>query len=409
MKTMFTGIPIRALTVAVAMAATAALTGCDKVALTAPTSSTITLTAPTRSLPIGGTTEVSAVVTESGGTPVQNGTTVRFSATMGSFSQAEVQTRNGVATAIFNAGEISGTAVIRAASGGIASAADALSITIGAASATAVTLTASPSTVPPAGGTVSVIATVLDTNGNRLTGIPVTFSTTAGALSASVANTDSSGEARVQLTTNRAAKVTATAGSKSATVDVAAAGSNSIALSVSPTSPTVNQPVTLTVTPTIGTGNTAPRVVVDWGDGSQTDLGTVAAARTVSHTYSNAGNYTITATTTSEGGETATASIGVTVAPRAVIGVNVSASSSTPSVNTPVTFTATVSGDTTAVISSYVWQFFDSNGNLEATTTTTGNQVTRVFTSTGTKTIVATANTADGRSGTGQTQIVVRP
>jgi hypothetical protein len=397
-------------------------TGCDKVPLFAPTNSTVTLTAPTRSLPTGGTTQLTATVIESAGTPVQNGTTVHFTTSLGNVSPADAQTTNGVATATFSAGDVSGTADIRATSGSsgggssgsaggtpVTSGTNVLQITIGAAAANTVTLTASPSTVPPAGGTVALIAAVLDASGNRLIGVPVTFSTTAGVLSAGVANTDSTGEARVQLTTRSAATVTAAAGGKTATANITAAGSNSISLSAAPTSPVVDQPVTLTVTPTIGTGNFAPRVVVDWGDGAQTDLGTVAAARTATHTYTRSGSYTITATATSDGNETATASIGITVAPRPVIGVNVTASSSTPRVNTPVTFTATVTGDTTAVISSYVWQFLDSNGNQEATTTTTGNAVTRVFTTTGTKTIIVTVNTADGRSGTGQTQIVVQP
>jgi hypothetical protein len=396
-------------------------TGCDKVPLTAPTSSTISLTAPTRSLPTGGTTEITATVIESGGTPVQNGTTVRFTTSLGSVTPVEATTRNGIATATFNAGDVSGTATIRATSGGVGgastttgtttttTASNQLDITIGAAAANSVALSASPSTVPPNGGTVALIATVLDTNGNRLVGIPVTFSTSAGTLSASVANTDSTGEARVQLTTNRTATVTAAAGAKTATATINAATSNSISLSVAPASPVVDQPVTLTVTPSVGTNNTAPRVVVEWGDGTQTDLGTVAAARTVTHTYTRSGNYTIIATATSDGGESATSSIGVTVAPKPVIGVNVAASSGTPRVNTPVTFTATVTGDTTAVISSYVWQFLDSNGNVDQTTTTTGNQVTRVFTSTGNKTVTVTVNAADGRSGSGQTQVAVVP
>src|ERR1044071_9572175 len=71
--------------------------GCDKVQLTAPASSTITLTAPTKMLPTGGSTEVSAQVLEQGGTPVQNGTTVRFTTNLGRVDPVETQTKNGVA------------------------------------------------------------------------------------------------------------------------------------------------------------------------------------------------------------------------------------------------------------------------------------------------------------------------
>jgi hypothetical protein len=53
-------------------------TACDKAQLLAPTQSTITLSAPTRVLPSNGTTPVTAAVIEQAGTPVHNGTTVRF-------------------------------------------------------------------------------------------------------------------------------------------------------------------------------------------------------------------------------------------------------------------------------------------------------------------------------------------
>src|SRR6185295_18340240 len=77
-------------------------TGCDKVPLFAPTNSTVTLTAPTRSLPTGGTTQLTATVIESAGTPVQNGTTVHFTTSLGNVSPADAQTTNGVATATFS-------------------------------------------------------------------------------------------------------------------------------------------------------------------------------------------------------------------------------------------------------------------------------------------------------------------
>src|SRR5438477_617784 len=80
--------------------------GCDKVQLTAPASSTITLTTPTRTLPTGGSTELSAQVVEQGGTPVQNGTTIRFTTSLGRVDPVETQTRNGVATTMFFAGDV---------------------------------------------------------------------------------------------------------------------------------------------------------------------------------------------------------------------------------------------------------------------------------------------------------------
>ena len=71
-----------------AMAVALIATACERVQLLAPTNSTITVTAPNRVLPLGGSTEVSAFVLEQSGTPVQNGTVVRFTATLGSVSPA---------------------------------------------------------------------------------------------------------------------------------------------------------------------------------------------------------------------------------------------------------------------------------------------------------------------------------
>jgi len=90
--------------------------GCASVPLLAPTASTISMSAPIGVLPVGGSTEIQAFVAESGGTPVQNGTTVRFSTNLGTVNPVETQTRNGVAVTTFT-GTTSGTAEIRATSG----------------------------------------------------------------------------------------------------------------------------------------------------------------------------------------------------------------------------------------------------------------------------------------------------
>ena len=86
---------------------------CDKVPLLAPTQSTISIAATTATLPPGGRTSITATVIESGGTPVHDGTLVRFSASLGRVEPAEVETRGGSATTTFVAGDASGSARIR--------------------------------------------------------------------------------------------------------------------------------------------------------------------------------------------------------------------------------------------------------------------------------------------------------
>src|SRR5436190_4372963 len=94
----------RRLYAGMAIAGALAAAACDRVPLTAPTNSTITVTAPNRVLPLGGSTEVTAFVAEQSGTPVQNGTVVRFTATLGTLTPVEVETRNGLAVTMFQAG-----------------------------------------------------------------------------------------------------------------------------------------------------------------------------------------------------------------------------------------------------------------------------------------------------------------
>src|SRR5688500_9493213 len=101
----------------VLIAAAALTAACDKAQLLAPTQSTITVSAPTRVLPSNGTTPITAAVIEQAGTPVQNGTTVRFTTTLGRVDPVEVQTTNGLAITTFFAGPNSGIAEIQANSG----------------------------------------------------------------------------------------------------------------------------------------------------------------------------------------------------------------------------------------------------------------------------------------------------
>jgi hypothetical protein len=207
------------------------LAGCDSMLL-APTSSTIRVTSSSQVVPIGGSTQIQAQVIESAGTPVQNGTTVRFTTDLGEVQPVEAETRNGVATVTFLAGTISGVAQIRATSGGAgpaddggALASNVVQIVVGAAAVDTVILGANPSSVPSTGGTVELLATVVSVAGQLLGGVPVTFVTSQGQLSAPVVVTDDAGQARTQLTTTQNATVTASAGavtSGAATVTVLA-------------------------------------------------------------------------------------------------------------------------------------------------------------------------------------------
>jgi hypothetical protein len=202
--------------IAIGLLAALVTVGCDKVPLTAPGSSTVTLTTAAVA---DGSTEVTATVLEQAGTPVQNGTTVRFTSSLGKMDPAEVQTRNGMATSRFSANGDSGEATITASSG---AATANVKFNVGLALIDAVSVRSSAGSVPATGGTVTITARVTGASGSAFSGIPVTFNTTAGTLSSGREVTDGNGEASTRLTTDANATVTATAGTKSGTVAIQA-------------------------------------------------------------------------------------------------------------------------------------------------------------------------------------------
>src|SRR5688572_20973386 len=249
-KTMFTRI-----TFSLGVLAMLVAISCDRVPLLAPTNSTVTVDAGSRVVETGGSTTVTAMVIESSGTAVQNGTTVRFTTTLGRLDPAEAQTRNGVATTTFFAGNDSGVAEVRATSGGVggsttttpstpgngtttptttATSNNVVLISVGSAAVDTVTVRANPSTVSTgAGATVSVIATVVGTGGRLLANIPVSFSASRGTLSSTSAVTDAQGEARVTLTTNGDTDISVVAGTKTATTKITGQPGPSVALTCS--------------------------------------------------------------------------------------------------------------------------------------------------------------------------------
>ena len=91
--------------------------GCKSSPLVAPVASTISVFASSATVTAGGTVEVAAEVIEEAGTPVHDGTLVRFSATLGTVEPVEARTRNGIATTTFTAGNAAGTAKVTATSG----------------------------------------------------------------------------------------------------------------------------------------------------------------------------------------------------------------------------------------------------------------------------------------------------
>jgi len=392
----------------------ALIAACDKVPLLAPANSTITVAANATTVPTNGSVGLTAFVNESGGTPVQNGTTVRFTTTLGTVTPSEAQTTNGVAVATFQAGTSSGVAEVHAISGGAAGTSgsgttatttNVVRITVGSAAASKISVRANPSTVPASGGTVDISASVTGganaTDNNPVPGVPVSFSTTAGILSSPTAITDQNGVAQVTLSTTKKATVTASAGAATpATVDVNANPAASVTLAASPASPAVGQPVLLTVTPA---ADTTPNVVIDWGDGSSSSLGIVRSAQTIGHSYRSPGNFGITAVANQDG-ITFQTSTAVTVAPPPSVAVSVTPSSGT----TLTTFVFTVTPATANGVKDVTIDFGDGD-SIDLGAITSASTVSHRYGSVGSYSVKTSETDGSGNTTSAVTVVTVTP
>ncbi|MGE0811995.1 MAG: PKD domain-containing protein [Vicinamibacterales bacterium] len=365
--------------VLLALFVVSAVAGCDKVPLLAPTNTTIRLVATVGVLPLAGSTDITAVVIESAGTPVQNGTVISFTSSLGTIEPHEARTSNGQVTVRFVAGGQSGKAAISAFSGGSKS--DDLEILVGAAAAGAVTLRAGQTSLPSTGGTTTMIATVVDTGGNPLPNTPVAFSTSAGTLSQSTALTNSLGEARSDLTTNVAAKVTASVGGGatpvSATLDIVVTDLPVVDIAVVGGTGTntaeVGLPAVFSLKQANATTSSAIRSLrLDFGDGASQSLGPLTGTITVSHLYARTGFYTVTATATDALGLVGVTTMILQVNDRYAIPLSVTSSNLG---NGIVNFSATATPRTGTTIRAYEWDFGDGTS-----VTTTGGLTTHKYT-----------------------------
>lgn len=389
----------------VALSAFAA--ACDKVPLLAPTESTITISSNTTSLAVNGTAEILATVIEAAGTPVQNGTTVTFTASVGTIEPREARTENGIARATFRAGTTSGTARVGAFSG--AARADEVEILVGGAAAATVVVRAEPASVPQTGGKVEIIATVTDVSGNRLPGAPVVFSADNGVLASNSGVTDQTGELRTSLTTNRQTIVRANVAGKEGQATIAIVNLPTVNITFTPAQPLVDQPMTFTVTPANTTnGNPIQNVVFDFGDGSPAaNLGAISGATPVSHVYRRADVYTATATIIDISGQQTTQSALVAVQ-RPVVTVSVQPSATLGQVGTAITFTVTVTNPQNVPIQRVTLDFGD--GSPTVTLPATGGTATRTYLTSGTFTVRARAFDQSGNVlSEGTTSVTISP
>jgi hypothetical protein len=396
----------------------ALVAACDKVPLLAPTGTVISLIPVTTTVSLNSEVTIIATVIENGaatggtgsgtttttrtgaGTPVQNGTLITFTTTLGRIEPSEARTHNGQVSVRLITGNASGTATITAFSGGASS---TTQLKIGTAGVKTVLLTTTPQALGAAGGTVQVVASVTDDGGNALSGVPVTFATDKGSISPSTATTDSSGNATATLTTTATAKVTATAGTVSSAAATVTVNARSLASFVAlPAATSAGIPVVFTVTLTAGAN--VSNVRVDFGDGtSPRNLGPFSAAATTQHAYNSSGDFTATATAIDATGDSGSLSTTVIIGSLPII---LTPSPNPTTVNSPTTFSVTGLG--TAQVDHFEWTFVDDPPGATATRTTTTPQTNFVFSTRGTKTVrVDVIGIGGGSLGTQEIKIAV--
>jgi hypothetical protein len=405
---------------------------CDKVPLLAPSGTVITLFPVSTTVALNSEVEIVATVIEQGtattppttppttpgtpgtpttpttpstpttgaGTPVQNGTLVSFTTTLGRIEPSEARTNNGQVRVKFISGPQSGSATITAFSGGASGRLE--NLRVGTAAVERVVVTANPQTLGPSGGTAEVSARVEDVSGLPVVGVPVQFTATTGQITPNPSTTDSAGVARATLTTTRESSVTATVAGKTSTALVVGLNPRTGVGITGPATPiAAGQPAAFNVT--VSATANIRNVVINWGDGDTTNLGALSGPTTVQHTFDEDGTFVVTATATDATGFSEPVSTVITVLPAQPPSVLVNASDTTPSVGQTITITATVSGQTSS-IQNYHWDFGDGT-----TADTTSNQIFKAYATPGTKIITVTVRQATGPLGIGQTSVTVTP
>ncbi len=237
----------------------------------------IVLTANPTSIPADGTSSsaITAVIRDTAGKPVPNGTPVVFTTDMGTFANsvfpsivlATVGTSGTVTTSLI-AGLVDGVAQVMVTAGNLT---QLIEIPILEKLSGSLNLTANPTTLAANGTNTSLIrATMRDSGGNPMPNVPVTFSTTLGTIiGGPTVTTNASGIADVTLrssTTTGTATVTATASGITATVNVkfTSGAPHSMLLTAAPS--TVHPLGTSTVTATLRdiNGNPLPGETINF-------------------------------------------------------------------------------------------------------------------------------------------------
>lgn len=331
----------------------------------APGSAGVTVSSNPTSISTYGLANITATVKDASGNPVADGTSVTFTlsdATKGTLSAPTVTTTGGTASVTFTALNKTGSVTITATSGGQTG---SVAISITASSVSALTMSASPSSIP-ASGLTTITAGVVDGTGNPVVdGTIISFSMDKplmGSLSSAQAVT-SNGRATVTFTASATAGsgaviITATSGTKTGTITVTITGGltgGSINVAASPTTVITANTSTITATVKDSANNTVSGATVSFSLSS-----TAATLSSATATTNTSGAATVTLTagasaasvvvTASASGITGSVTVTITV-PTGSGSITVAASPTSITTFGASTITATVRDNTNTPLS----------------------------------------------------------
>ena len=276
------------------LAGVAGVLGCSEGTPVAPTGTILRVSAfPTQIGKLGRST-ITVNAYRSTGNPVNPGTEVRLSSTLGSIDPVAYTSETGQATAVLQGTGRVGTATVSAFSGGV----DPVTIDIAIGElAASMSFQVTPSSVAETGGILELLALVRDDVSQPLAGAQVNFRSEVGTLASGgrFITTDADGEARDTLTVTAADLQIIGDDNFEVTAEVGGAGGSiisrtfSVGIQRSPQASFSFQRAGLVVTFTDTSSGSPTSWQWDFGDGTP-----ISSQQNPVHAYSAAGTYVVT-------------------------------------------------------------------------------------------------------------------
>jgi hypothetical protein len=284
--------------------------GCEEGTPVAPSGAILRISASPTRISKSGTSNITVVVSRSNGNPVNPGTEVRLSTSLGTVDPVVATDDAGIAHAILRGdGRQVGTATVTAFSG--ASEPVTLDVAVGQLAA-ALRFQVDPSSIPETGGTLELLALVTDDQSQPLADAQVNFRSEVGSLASGgrFLVTNSRGEARDRLSVSAADIQTIGGDSFEVVAETGGSGGSiisstfTVSIQRAPQASFTFQVVGLSVAfqDTSTGGPTA--WTWDFGDGTPN-----STQRNPVHTYSGPGSYLVTLTVRNSSGTDTAASV----------------------------------------------------------------------------------------------------